>query len=95
MEDAAAADAEVDALESQHDGAVVIGDGEVAAGEAHGLLGHRQRHCPRRAESRRHHRHLRRRHRGPRIPVARLQQRSMDFMAAEVYMPSYGVSVSS
>jgi hypothetical protein len=37
----------------QHDGAVsvVVGDGEVAAGEAH-VLGHRQRHRVRRAELR-------------------------------------------
>jgi hypothetical protein len=60
---AAVADAEDGAPDPQHDGAVGVGDGEVAVGEADGLLGHRQRHHVRRAELRGHHRHRRRRRR--------------------------------
>ena len=63
VEHPVAPDAEKGALGLQHDGAVsvVVGDGEVAAGEAH-VLGHRQRCHVRRAELRGHHRH-RHRHR--------------------------------
>jgi len=65
VEHPVAPDTEIGALGLQHDGAVsvVVGDGEVAAGEAHGLLGHRQRHHVRRAELRGHHRHRGRRRR--------------------------------
>ena len=72
-EDAAVADAEDGALDPQHDGAVGVGDGEVAVGEADGLLGHRQGHHVRRAELRGHHRHRGRRRRRRASVVGRRQ----------------------
>lgn len=77
VEDAAVADAEEGALDVEDDVVVGVGDGEVAVGEADGLLGHRQRHHVRRAVLRANHHHRlrrprrhgrrRRQHRGHRI----------------------------
>lgn len=67
------ADTEDGALDLQHGGAVGVGDGEVAVGEADGLLGHRQGHHVRRTELRGHHRHGGRRRR--RTSVVRRRHR--------------------
>jgi hypothetical protein len=59
-EDAAVPQAEDGALDLEHEAAVGVGDGEVAVGDAEGLLGHRQRHHVRGAELVPHHRQRRR-----------------------------------
>lgn len=50
-------DADQGTLDRDNDGAVGVGDGEVALPEAHLLLLHRQLHHVGRAEMRGHHRH--------------------------------------
>ena len=54
-QDAAVPDAEDLALHPEHDVPVDVGDGEVAVGDADGLLGHGQIHRVRGAELRAHH----------------------------------------